>query len=231
MRGSSGQERSGSEARRQLDRALRRHLGRGYAIKRNFIALLLVFAWVCTLAGLYDFDLWLLTPVLGTAVLTYAILRRLYKRFPGRRAFLTVSGFFDCLFITAGIYVLGGVQAAALPMFYVFPIFYHSLARSKWQIFLTANTAVVLYAAMAVLEYTGVLPHHSVFGFGNPPGLTYLGLVIGLALMLNLMAAVCYEVARTFEHLAVGPDPDDSRQKNNHRHFTPATGKVPIETA
>jgi signal transduction histidine kinase len=55
-----------------------------------------------------------------------------------------------------------------------------------------------MYSAMIALEYFGVLPHRSVFGFGTPPPLTYLGLVLGAFLMLNLVALVCDAVTRAF---------------------------------
>ena len=76
-----------------LTEYLRFHTSRGYYLKRNAVALILVFVWVTTVAGIYSFDLWRISPVLLGAIAAWAVIRRQYRRFRDKRYyFLTVTG-------------------------------------------------------------------------------------------------------------------------------------------
>jgi signal transduction histidine kinase len=167
---------------------LRFHTARGYYLKRNAVGLCLVFIWVTSLAGIYSFDLWLLTPILLGAVGAWAALRRQYARFRDRAHYFLAVAVVDNLFITAAVYALGGAGSAGVQTFYTYPIFYHSLTRRRRQIYLVANMAATMYTAMIALECLGVLPYRNVLGFTQPPPLTYVGLALGVFLMLNLAA-------------------------------------------
>ena len=184
-----------------LTEYLRFHTSRGYYLKRNAVALILVFVWVTTVAGIYSFDLWRISPVLLGAIAAWAVIRRQYRRFRDKRYyFLTVTGV-DNLAITAAIYFLGGAGSAAVFTFYTYPIIYHSLTRRRLQIYLVANMAASMYITMITLECVGVLPYRNVLGFTQPPPLTYVGLGLGAFLMLNLTALVGDAVTQVFAKL------------------------------
>src|SRR5437899_788003 len=171
-----------------LTEYLRFHTSRGYYLKRNAVALILVFVWVTTFAGIYSFDLWRISPVLLGAIAAWAALRSQYRRFRDKRYYFLAVAAVDNLAITTAIYVLGGAGSAAVFTFYTYPIIYHSLTRRRLQIYLVANMAATMYMAMIALECLGVLPYRNVLGFTQPPPLTYVGLALGVFLMLNLAA-------------------------------------------
>lgn len=181
---------------------LRCHIARGYYLKQNAIVAILVFLWVTTLVGIYDFELRLVTPLFLCALLAYATLKSQYHRFRDKRTYFLCSAAIDNLAVTTALYVLGGAGSAGIFTFYIYPIIYHSLTRSRVQIFVVANMAAVMYSIMITLECFDALPYRSVFGFGKPPALTYLGLALGAFLMLNLVALVCDAVTRAFAKTA-----------------------------
>src|SRR5438552_9738548 len=112
-----------------LTEYLRFHTSRGYYLKRNAVALILVFVWVTTFAGIYTFDLWRISPVLLGAIAAWAVVRRQYRRFRDKRYyFLTVAGV-DNLGITAAISVLAGAGSPAVFPSSTYPTIYHSLTR------------------------------------------------------------------------------------------------------
>src|SRR2546428_6199508 len=96
---------SRSTPRRVIDASeyLRFHTARGYYLKRNAVGLCLVFIWVTSLAGIYSFDLWLLTPILLGAVGAWAALRRRYARFRDEAHYFLAVADVDHLFVTAAV--------------------------------------------------------------------------------------------------------------------------------
>jgi len=186
---------------RDLTEYLRFHVARGYYLKRNAVALILVFVWTSTLAGVYSFDLWLLTPLMIGAILAWAAVRSQYRRFRDQRNYFLTVALVDNIAITAAVYLLGGAGSAAVFTFYTYPVVYHSLTRRRGQIYLVANIAAVMYTVMVSLECLGVLPYRNVMGFAQPPPITYLGLVLGAFLMLNLTALVGDAVTQVFAKL------------------------------
>src|ERR1051326_1434174 len=138
-----------SEAAESL---LRFHSARGYYLKRNAVGFLVVFVWLTTLAGVYSFDLWLLTPILLGAIATWAFLRRQYPRFRDKTHYFIAVAVADNVFITAAVYAIGGAGSAGVQTVYTIPIFYHSLTRRRRQIYLLANMGAAMYALMMKLE-------------------------------------------------------------------------------
>ena len=65
----------------------------------------------------------------------------------------------DLLALTALIYFSGGVENP-IAVFYVFHTIIASILLSRRVSFLMGTLGVLLFAAVAVLEYTGILPHH-----------------------------------------------------------------------
>ena len=181
---------------------LRSHGARGYYLKRNAIVVILAFLYVTTLAGIYRFDLWLLTPLFLTALVAYAVLKRQYHRFRDKRHYFLASAGIDNVAVTVALYLFGGTGSAQIFTFYMYPIIYHSLIRSRSQIFVVANMAAVMCASMMALEAVEILPQRDVFGFGRPYQSSYLGLILGVFLMLNLAALVCDAVTRVFAKIA-----------------------------
>ncbi len=185
--------------RHELDDELLAHSKRGYFFKRNFVAALLLFFWVTTLAGIYRVDLWLLTPIMLGAIAAWALLRSQYGRFADIDHYFLAVAVIDNLMITALVYVMGGAGSAAVFTAYTYPLTYHALTRRRSTTYIVANMAAVMYSGMAALECAGVLPYRDVFGFGKPPPMTYLGLSLGAFLMLNLTATVGVRVKAAYE--------------------------------
>lgn len=181
---------------------VREHIQRAFGWSRRVVAAVLVFTWVFAWAGVYPIDLRLVTSIPLVAFVAHVVLQRLFARAKDEEAFLFVDAFVKCLLVTAALYVWGGSEAGLAAIFYVIPIVYHSVTRRRRQIFLTANIAATLYAALLALEYFDVLPFRGVFGFGQPPARTYVGLALGLFMELNVVASVCGAVSRTFAETA-----------------------------
>jgi signal transduction histidine kinase len=183
---------------------LRRHLERSFVLSRNIMLVCLVFGWIIYWGGLHALDVPRLTPLLLLAIATHVVMGRIvFPRFRNRQAFLFLDGFLEGFYVTIAIWVLGGSGAGPVTIFYVIPIVYHSLTRSRRDVFITANVAVALYAGLMALECWGLVPRQDVLGFGKPPPITYVSLVVVMFFNLNVVAAVCSYVARTFEETAV----------------------------
>jgi signal transduction histidine kinase len=185
-----------------MTQPLQQHVRRSFELSRQIVALMLLFSCVMTWAGVYRFELRLLAPVLLLAIASHAVLQQIFPYWTNRDAFLLLDGFVKCLFVTICIYLLGGVEAGGIALFYVIPVAYHAVSGSRRHIFRTANMASALYAGMLALEASGVLPHRAVFGFATPPLRTYVGLALGMFAIMNAVAAVCSAVARTFGETA-----------------------------
>jgi signal transduction histidine kinase len=199
---------------RDLAEYLRFHTARGYYIKRNGTLGILVFLWVTTFAGVYSFDLWLLTPILLVAVGSWAVVRSQYRRFRDPRYYALTVAVVDSLFITAAVYALGGAGSAGTLTVYTYPIVYHSLRRRRLEIYLIANVAAAMYSAMIALECFGILPYRNVLGFAQPPPITYLGLAVGTFLFLNLAALTGDAVTQEFAQLwNIKEDLEQNQQK------------------
>jgi signal transduction histidine kinase len=183
---------------------LRRHLERSFVLSRNIMLVCLVFGWLTYWAGLHVIDMPRLTPLILLAIATHVVMGRIvFRRFHNRQAFLFLDGFLKCFYVTIAIWVIGGAGTGPVAVFYVIPIVYHSLTRGRRDVFITANIAVALYAGLMALECWDVIPRQNVFGFGKPPPITYLSLVLIMFFNLNVVAAVCSYVARTFVETAV----------------------------
>lgn len=174
------------------------HVGRGFPLSRRIVLALISICWLTMWAGLYPFDIWLLTALSATWIATHFALEWLFPRMRNRAVFLAVDALAKTLHITIGIHLLGGPQATAIPLMYAVPIAYHAVTQSRLHIFLTANVAAALYAGLMVLEARGVLGHHAVFGLGPPATIAYTQAAVATFVLLNVVAAVCVAVARTF---------------------------------
>src|SRR3989442_4358613 len=131
---------------------LRFHTARGYYLKRNAVALCLVFIWVTSLVGIYSFDLWLLTPILLGAVGAWAALRRQYARFRDKAHYFLAVAVIDNLFITAAVYALVGAGSAGGPGLSAGSIFFPLFSRPPNEIYLVANIAGSSHKAKLGLE-------------------------------------------------------------------------------
>src|SRR5438552_14771934 len=104
-----------------LTEYLRFHTERGYYLKRNAVGLCLVFLWATSLAGIYSFDLWFVTPILIGAIVAWAALRGQYPRFRDKAHYFLAVAVVDNLFVTAAVYALGGAGSAGVQTFYTYP--------------------------------------------------------------------------------------------------------------
>jgi signal transduction histidine kinase len=181
---------------------VREHLAGAFGWSRRVVAAVLVFTWVFAWLGVYPIDVRLATAVLLLAFGSHVVLQRVFVRVRDQESFLFADALVKCLLVTAALYVWGGSEAGVGTIFYVIPIVYHSVTRSRRQIFLTANIAATLYTALLAAEYFGVLPFRSVFGFAQPPPRTYVGLALAIFMELNVIASVCDALARTFAETA-----------------------------
>ena len=66
------------------------------------------------------------------------------------------------------IHYSGGVESPAI-LFFFFHVIIASILRSPRQTYTYTAVATLLVGGMTALEYTGLLPHHSVMGFAGGP--------------------------------------------------------------
>jgi signal transduction histidine kinase len=178
------------------------HVARSFRLSRRIVVVLIAICWLTSWAGLYPVDVWPLTVLSAAWVGAHFALEWLFPRMQNRAAFLAVDAFVKNLHLTIGIHLLGGPQASAIPLMYVVPIVYNAVTQSRLQIFLAANVAAALYAILMVLEARGILTHHAVFAVEPPPPVAYLQAAVAATILLNVAAAVCDAVARTFARTA-----------------------------
>ena len=84
------------------------------------------------------------------------------ERWIGRMLTFQISG--DLLILTTIVHFSGGIENP-FSFFFVFHMILVSILRSKWQSYLQATSAVILFAGMVTLEGLGVLEHYHLVGF------------------------------------------------------------------
>jgi hypothetical protein len=176
-------------------------VARGYYLKRNAILVILIFVWVTTLLGFYRFNLLLVTSLFLGTVLAYAILKNLHGQFRDKRHYFLAVAAIDNLAVTIAMFLMGGTGSAQIFTFYLYPLIYHSLSRSRALIYLIANMAAVMCSTMIALEWFELIPRYDIFGFGRPHDTAYPGLILGAFLFLNIAAMVCDRITRVFVRL------------------------------
>jgi signal transduction histidine kinase len=125
--------------------------------------------------------------------------------------FVYVQIALDLIALTTLLHFAGGVENP-FALFFVFHMIIASILLSPTASFLIALLASSLFAAMALLEYRGLVPHHSLVGLINP-GLyrhgTYVGasilvMTITLFLVIYMTSSISVRLrARTNELLEV----------------------------
>jgi uncharacterized membrane protein YgcG len=120
-----------SDTRYDVRPYVREHLQRAFGWSRRVVASVLVFAWLFTWLGVYRIDLRVFTTILVVAFGTHAVLQRLFVRVRNEERFLFLDAFLKCLLVTATLWVWGGSEAGLAAIFYVIPIVYHSVTRSR----------------------------------------------------------------------------------------------------
>jgi len=70
----------------------------------------------------------------------------------------------DLVILTAIVHFSGGIENP-FSFFFVFHMILVSVLRSKWQSYLQATSAVILFGGVVTLEGLGVLPHYDLVGF------------------------------------------------------------------
>jgi signal transduction histidine kinase len=71
------------------------------------------------------------------------------------------------LFILAAILHFSGGIENPFSFFFVFHMIIASILRPRWQSYLQATLAVILFGGLLFLEGTGVIPHHDLTGFSG----------------------------------------------------------------
>jgi signal transduction histidine kinase len=77
---------------------------------------------------------------------------------------LQISG--DLFILAAILHFSGGIENP-FSFFFVFHMIIASILRPRWQSYLQATLAVILFGGLLLLEGTGVLPHHDLTGFAG----------------------------------------------------------------
>ena len=70
----------------------------------------------------------------------------------------------DLLILTMILHYAGGIENP-FSFFFVFHMILVSILRSKWESYIQATSAVILFGGVVTLEALGVLPHHGLVGF------------------------------------------------------------------
>lgn len=72
----------------------------------------------------------------------------------------------DLLILTTILHFSGGIENP-FSFFFVFHMILVSILRSKWQSYVQATSAVLLFGGVVVLEGLGLLPHYALMGFAD----------------------------------------------------------------
>jgi len=86
---------------------------------------------------------------------------------PGRIGrMLTFQIAADLVILTTILHFAGGIENP-FSFFFVFHMILASILRSKWESYVHASSAVLLFGGLVVLEGLGVLPHYDLVGFAD----------------------------------------------------------------
>jgi signal transduction histidine kinase len=119
----------------------------------------------------------------------------------------------DLLALAALVHFSGGVENP-IAVFFVFHTIIASILLSRRVSFLMATLAALLFAAVAVLEYTGILPHHHLPILGN---VELYRNVPYLLTMVGLMALTLWLVAYMTSSITVKLRDRDRELLHSHR--------------
>jgi len=133
----------------------------------------------------------------------YGLLRWLTKgkdepssRAIGRMITLQISG--DLVILTAVLHFSGGIENP-FSFFFVFHMIIASILRSRGQSYAQAGLACVLYGALVVLEYCGILHHYPLLGFAGhglyDDGIFVLGTLFVFSVTLFLVVFMTTSIA------------------------------------
>ena len=105
------------------------------------------------------------------------------------------AGFFilEIALITILIHLMGGSEWIG-NIFYLFTVIYANFFLPRLQGYLITGLVIVLYAALVLLEYAGILPHRSLFGVSDEP---YRSLSYTLTTLLAGVAGIYLTLAYT----------------------------------
>ncbi len=119
----------------------------------------------------------------------------------------------DLLILAAVLHFSGGIENP-FSFFFVFHMIIASILRSRWQSYLQATLAVILFGGLAALEGTGVIRHYDLSGFAGrglyANGTFVMGFLFIFAATLYL---VVYMTTSISEQLRT--QQDDLQEANN----------------